>query len=261
MTTPPQQPGPYGQNPYGQQPDPYGQPQPGYQQQPAYGQQPGYDPNQPYGQQPGYDPNQPYGQQPGYDQTQQYGYGQQPPYGQPGYGGEPPKNNTGKIVAIVAIALLVLVGAGLGVYFLTKDSKPTAGGGDTSTTAQRTTERTTEEETTTRETSTEETTTRSGGGGGGGGGADLVAAAQEYADAVNDKDESAAKALTCEGKEPGIMYTSVVPGDGTVEITGEPDVFGENGSVDAEVTIPGGGAPIPFPMLFEKSASGWCISL
>ncbi|MGQ0839030.1 hypothetical protein [Actinokineospora sp.] len=100
MTYPPQQPGPYGQDPYGQQ-------------QPGYGQQP-----------------DPFAQQPAYQ-----GFG-----GYPGPGGppQPPKrDNTGKIVAIVLIALLVLGGAGVGVYFLTKgDDKPTtaAPGGSTKNT-------------------------------------------------------------------------------------------------------------------------------
>ncbi|CRK56417.1 hypothetical protein [Alloactinosynnema sp. L-07] len=86
MTYPPQQPGPYGQQPppgpYGQQPDPFAG-------QPAY-----------------------------------QGFGGYPGGGQPPL---PPKpNNTGKIIAIVAIALIVLVGAGVGVYFLTKgDDKGT----------------------------------------------------------------------------------------------------------------------------------------
>ncbi|SDK11567.1 hypothetical protein SAMN04488074_104283 [Lentzea albidocapillata subsp. violacea] len=94
MTYPPQQPGPYGQQPP-QQPG-YGQ-----QPQPGYGQQPGQ-----YGQQP--PPG--YGQQPGQ-------YGQQPfgqPYGQPGgFGGPPPKkSNTGLIIGVV-VGVLVLVGGGI----------------------------------------------------------------------------------------------------------------------------------------------------
>ncbi len=135
MTYPPQQPGPYGQQP--QQPGGYGnQPQPG-----GYGQQqPGG-----YGQQP-----DPFAQQPAYQ-----GFG-----GYPG-GGEPPKppkqSNTGKIVAIIVIAVLVLGGAGVGVYFLTKGddkntaapgegttkSAPTSGGGEETTTKSRPTTTTT----------------------------------------------------------------------------------------------------------------------
>ncbi|MBC6450612.1 hypothetical protein [Actinokineospora xionganensis] len=70
-------------------------------------------------------PQGPYGQQPD-------PFAAQPPYqglgGYPG-GGEPPApKNTGKIVAIVAIAVLVLGGAGVGVFFLTKggDKPPAA---------------------------------------------------------------------------------------------------------------------------------------
>ncbi|GAA2983511.1 hypothetical protein [Actinokineospora diospyrosa] len=109
MTYPPQQPGPYGQQP--QQPGGYGNqpPQPG-----------------PYG-----PPTSQFPQQGGYQ-----GLG-----GFPGGGGQPPKpSNTGKIVAIVIIAVLVLGGAGVGVYFLTKDGKSGAGGGGaTSTSAPKTT--------------------------------------------------------------------------------------------------------------------------
>ncbi|MGA4506453.1 LppU/SCO3897 family protein [Propionibacteriaceae bacterium G1746] len=121
----PNQPGGYGQDPYGQQPQ-----QGGYGQQPQQG---GYG-QDPYGQQSpqggyGQQPQQGYGQQP-----QQGGYGQQN-YGQPpaggGYGGgytpqqEPPKkNNTPLIAAIVAVAVLV---AGVGIWALTR-------GGDSATT-------------------------------------------------------------------------------------------------------------------------------
>jgi hypothetical protein len=128
MTTPPYQPGPYGQpnpNPYGQ--GGYGQQRP--PQQPQYG-QPQYG-----GQYGGAN-----------DQTQQFGGARQNPYGTPygatqqwpgaggGFGGptpEPPKKNNGMIIAIVAIALLVLGGSGVGLYLATKDDdgKNSARGG------------------------------------------------------------------------------------------------------------------------------------
>ncbi|GLZ31600.1 hypothetical protein Lesp02_37880 [Lentzea sp. NBRC 105346] len=96
MTYPPQQPGPYGQ-----------QPQPGYGQQP-YGQPP---------QQPGPYGQQPYGQQPGYGQQQPpQGYGQ-PPYG---YGPPPKKTNTGLVVGVI-IGVLVLVGGVIGVVAMNSD--------------------------------------------------------------------------------------------------------------------------------------------
>ncbi|HEX3731942.1 MAG TPA: hypothetical protein VHU91_03335 [Mycobacteriales bacterium] len=98
---PNQPPGPY--TPYPGQPDPNAQP--GYGQQP-YGQQG-------YGQQ-GYGQQQPYGQQ-GYGQQ---GYGQQP-YGQQGYGGyTPPKKKTGLIVGIAIGAVVLLLGIGVGGFFL-----------------------------------------------------------------------------------------------------------------------------------------------
>ena len=155
MTTPPYQPGPYGQpgqNPYGQ--GGYGQQGP--PQQPQYG-QPQYG-----GQYGGAN-----------DQTQQFGGAQQNPYGGqygatqqwPGAGGfggqtppEPPKKNTGVVVAIVVIALLVLGGAGVGLYLATKgdDGNNSAGGG-TSTPVSGTTGSTGQESATEDETTTEET--------------------------------------------------------------------------------------------------------
>ncbi|MFC7614811.1 hypothetical protein ACFQV2_16100 [Actinokineospora soli] len=201
-----------------------------------------------YGQQPGYDPNQ-----------QQYGGAYQQPYGYGG--GEPPKNNTGKIVAIVAIAVLVLAGAGVGVYFLTKDGGGTAGGTSTTQQAPKTTTESSEE-TTTEETTSEETTTTEESTSNGGGESDVASAAEKYVAAVNDQDESAAKALSCSGSDPGLMYTSVVPGNGEVEIVGQPDVYGTNASVDTKVTIPGSGVdPIDFPILFEEKSGKWCVSM
>ncbi|TDV41861.1 LppU/SCO3897 family protein [Actinophytocola oryzae] len=172
MTTPPHQPGPYGQpnqEPWGPQSGggygQYGQPRP--PEQPQYGGQWGNDQTQQLGPQPPLPPpgQQQYGGQ--YGQTPQYGatqqFGQQPQYGQFGGGfpPEPPRRQTGKIIAIVVVALLVLGGAGFGIYLATKgDDNNTAGGGTTtSSTPDKTS--TSDEETTTEE----DTTTADPGGG------------------------------------------------------------------------------------------------
>lgn len=164
MTTPPYPPGPYGQpnqDPWGQQSGggygQYGQQRPqGQPQQPQYG-----DPWANNEQTEKFGPAQPFGQAP------QYGQGQYGQYGQTQYGGgfpppEPPKK-TGMIVAIVAIAVLVVAGAGVGIYFATKgdDGKNTAGGTTTTTTTTGTSGTTTSDETTTTD---EETTTAESGG-------------------------------------------------------------------------------------------------
>ncbi|HVV23241.1 MAG TPA: hypothetical protein VHF06_27660 [Pseudonocardiaceae bacterium] len=133
----PQQPGPYGgqPDPYGHQ-GPYGPAHQGGYGQPAPGQPApgGPGPGQPYPGQP-YPGQQPYGQ-PG--QYPQYGlppgqFGQPDPYGQPppgtpgylppGYvpmdaqgGGPPRRSRTGLIIGLVVA--LVVVGAGIGAYFL-----------------------------------------------------------------------------------------------------------------------------------------------
>jgi hypothetical protein len=149
MTTPPYQPGPYGQpnDPYGQ--GGYGQQRP--PQQPQYG-QPQY--------------GGPYGG--ANDQTQAFGTTPQYPYGGaqqwPGGGmtppPEPPKNNTGMVVAIVAIALLVIAGAGAGLYFFNKDGGNNTAGSETSTSASDKTDSSSDETAgadTTGETPAEET--------------------------------------------------------------------------------------------------------
>ncbi|GAB3303273.1 Rv0361 family membrane protein [Epidermidibacterium keratini] len=115
----------YGQSGYGQQ----GYGQSGYGQQPQYGGQQqygqsGYDQSG-YGQQ--YGAQQPQYGQPGYDQS---GYGQQ--YGaQQGWGTTPQKSGSGKLIAII-VGALVLVGAIALVLFLTlggdRNAKDTAEG-------------------------------------------------------------------------------------------------------------------------------------
>ena len=184
MTTPPYQPGPYGQpnqEPWGQQSGgghgQYGprQPeQPQQPQQPQYGGQWGTEQTQQIPPNPQGGPTQQFGpgQQAGPGPTQQFGqqqFGQQPQFGQtqqwpgasgPQYGGgfqppePPPQKKTGMIVAIVVVAVLVIAGAGVGIYLATKgDDSNNAGGG--TTTSETTTEssggETTEETTTTTE--------------------------------------------------------------------------------------------------------------
>ncbi|MGW5054098.1 hypothetical protein [Actinokineospora sp. NPDC004072] len=92
MTYPPQQPGPHG----GPPPPGYGR-DPWRQQGPYQGGYPG---------QPNFPPPAP------------------PPAPPP-----PPKGNGGKIAAIVAMAVLLVGGTGVGVYFLTRDSGFNAAGG------------------------------------------------------------------------------------------------------------------------------------
>ena len=96
MSYPPQQPGPYGQQPEWNQPD-------WNQQQPQYDQ---------WNQQPG-----------GQDQ-----WGQQPPP-PGGYGGPPQqsKGGGGRVAVIIIVVVLVLAGGGVGLYlWLNKDKDDTA---------------------------------------------------------------------------------------------------------------------------------------
>ncbi|HEV2783387.1 MAG TPA: hypothetical protein VGX25_28725 [Actinophytocola sp.] len=228
MTYPPQQPGPYGQEPHGQQPGPYGQ-----------------------------DPTAQYGQQPP-------GYGGYP--GGPGGPPPPKKTNAGVIAAVVAGAVLVLGGAGTGIYFLTKgDDTPSntaSTGGQTSTSKPKTSGSQPKTRTSDRTESATPPRTSSGGGGGGGGGggagdAAIIEVAEKYAKAVTDKDEGAAKSLTCEN-DTGLLFDS----GGKVEVTGKPETYGEDSaSINVKVTL-GSGDPIEdFPLFLDKKDAGWCVSV
>ncbi|SDC11042.1 hypothetical protein [Actinokineospora iranica] len=205
MTYPPQQPGPYGQ-----------QPQPG-----GYGNQPGNPP------QPG-----------GYGPPQPDGFAQQPAYqgfgGYPG-GGEPPRknNNTGKIVAIVAIAVLVLGGAGVGVYFLTKDSgdKPAASA-PPSTTKQPSTSSSDEPETTSRRPSS----TRSSDAG-------PEAVAEAYMKAYEDKHFAPVVTNSCSayqkkyGTDTSELEKSLSDYEITATLNGSPQVSGSTATVKIDLDV------------------------
>jgi hypothetical protein len=257
MTQPPQQPGPY--DPYGQQGGPYGQQPP---QSPPYGmpQEPGQygAPQTPPGGQ--YGPPSGQFQQP----TAQFG-----PAGYPGYPGGPPgpppkRRGTGVIIAVIVGAVLVLGGAGTGVYFLVKGSNKTDsssasgnGGGGTTPSSKRTTP--SSGKTTTSEDGPGTTTARppaSGGGGGGGGlnDAAIVDVATKYANAVTNKDENGAKQLTCDNN-PGLLFDS----GAKVEVTGKPESFGDEGATIA-VRVTVGNSPIDdFPLFLNKKGDGWCV--
>jgi hypothetical protein len=116
MTYPPQQPDPYGgprrrPGPYGQQPPPrpypYGQP-----------------PQPPLPPPPPPPRPEPAGGQPGYGGLGTYtdGEPEEPPSPPPPQRTSKP-NGPGKIIAIVVVAVLLLGGAGAGVYFLTKGDR------------------------------------------------------------------------------------------------------------------------------------------
>jgi hypothetical protein len=98
-----------------------------------------------------------------------------------------------------------------------------------------------------------------GGGGGGGGGADdaqIVQVAEKYAKAVTGKDEAAAKSVTCDN-DSGLLYTSAEK----VEVVGKPEKYGDDtASINVKITI-GASEPIDnFPLFMDKKTNGWCIS-
>jgi hypothetical protein len=240
MTYPPQQPGqpgPYGQDPYGQQ-QPGGQPgqpgQYGQQGQPGqFGQQPG--PYGQYGQQTG-----PYGQ-PGQQPGQ---YGQQPGYP----GGGPPKKKTGPIIAIV-VAVVVLLGGGLTIFLLNQDDEPSTQADQDPTTGQ-------QEPTGGDDPTGGEEPTGGEDPPAGTGEEEMLAVAQDYVDAIMAEDEPAATALTCTGDSSGALYAAAAGSPSELTIDG--------GTVDSETSgtvmiVIGSGEPLPLPMSVQDDS--WCVTL
>jgi hypothetical protein len=209
-------------------------------------QQPGPYGQDPYGQQPGPQP-------PGFD----------PRYGHPGAPGGPPpaKRSPWVIVAVVVGALLVLGGAGTGIYFLTKDDgQPgTAASGSTATTGPGAPTSDPGSAPTSQDgpaTGTQPPPTSGDGGGGGGGGeAEIADVAGKYARAVTDKDADTAKALTCD-KEPGILYDSV----DKLEITGQPQKLTDDLATVQVRIIVGTAEPVDgYPLSLERKDGAWCV--
>ncbi|HVK21396.1 MAG TPA: hypothetical protein VM677_08555 [Actinokineospora sp.] len=199
MTYPPQQPGPYGQQP----------------------------PQGPYGQQ---QPD-PFATQPAY---QGFGGYPQPPQA-------PKPNNTGKIIAIVAIALIVLVGAGVGVYFLTKDKGTDTTAAPTSTTSTTSKPSTSKSE---DDAPTETSEQQSGGS------VDPAEIVEAYISAYENKDFSDVTAEACEAyKKKYGTDTSELEGKlskytVTGKAKGKPEVKGSTATaeIDLELTPQGGTA-------------------
>jgi len=211
-------------------------------------------------------------------------FDQQPPdsdsgYGYPGGPAEPPqkKSNAGVITTIVVGAVLVLAGAGTGVYFLTKSDSPkndaistsqSNSAGPTPTTSAAGPSGTGTPPTTSDNTASIELppppapppTTTAGGGGGGGGDADdaqIVQVAEKYAKAVTSKDEASAKSVTCDN-ESGLLYASAEK----VEVVAKPDKYGDDtASINVKISLGGGSEPIDnFPLFMDKKNNAWCVS-
>ncbi|UVS79023.1 hypothetical protein [Actinokineospora sp. UTMC 2448] len=187
MTYPPQQPGPYG-----------GPPQPGY----------GRDPWRQQG---------PY----------QGGYPGQPGYGPPQPPAPPPppeKSNAGKVVAIVAMALLLLGGTGVAVYFLTRDGGPNTAGAPSApvTTSPK----------------SDETTTADAG---------PEAVVEDYIDAYETKSFAAVTGQACKAykKKYGTDTTQLESQLEKYEITGSaqgaPEVRGDVATARIALELSGGG--------------------
>ncbi|TDP92169.1 hypothetical protein [Labedaea rhizosphaerae] len=254
----PQQPGQWGQDP---QSGPNQQPQWGQQQPPQYGQ-----PSPPYGQPA--QPQQPqyggdYGQSHQYGQTQQFG---QLPWDQQQTGGGlppggPKKRNPNTIAAIVVAAIVLVGGAGVGIYFATKgDDKGGNASPGTSTSSSAPATTTTESSTsdpyptdTTTDDPYDTTTTEDSGGDTSG----PAAAAQKFADGVNNRVRSDIIDASCDKDTPfaNLADDSM---DASVEIKGEPSLSGSTKAY-VPVNIRFSGKDHELSMPLDKKSDGWCV--
>jgi hypothetical protein len=81
----------------------------------------------------------------------------------------------------------------------------------------------------------------------------LRSVARDYVTAVNDQDNAAATALTCEHADPGSLYS--VTGDREVRL-GDVEIL-EGAVGTAQVRVGEGEAEL----LFEKQEDGWCVAI
>jgi hypothetical protein len=232
MTYPPQQPGPYGN-----QPDPYGSYGQQPQQQPGWGG--GWDQQQQ--QQPGYGP-----QSGGFPQ-QQPGYGPPsggfPPPQQPGWGGggyppgPPPRKKTG-LIAGLAIGGVLLVGGGVtAIILLTGDDKPQQNGSIADAKP---------------------------GGGGEGSAEDVV---KRVISAIDDKDTQAALATLCDSsvKSPAFELDKA-PASVTLKASQAGDITeqGDNARARLSIKVTEGasskGSTVNMSLTLKKKDGKWCVS-
>ncbi|ONI91605.1 hypothetical protein ALI22I_08310 [Saccharothrix sp. ALI-22-I] len=160
----------------------------------------------------------------------------QPPYGPPPYSyGPPKKSNTGLVVALVIVSVLLVAGAGAAIWYLT--SRPDAQTGPMRPTAPTGAPPT---DAPPRE-------------------AQAMARdhAKEYVAAINARDEAAATALTCSLERPGQVYDEGVE-RGPARLGSKPVSMSKltmEYSVEFE-----SGEPALIELRWPQNGSGsWCI--
>ncbi|MPZ85272.1 MAG: hypothetical protein GEV28_34755 [Actinophytocola sp.] len=201
----------------------------------------------PSGQQPGRFGPGPYFHQPG-----QPGYPSG--YGYPGGGPPPKRRNSSMVVAIVVIAVLVLGGAVAATIVLTSgDDKQTSAPDDSPDKRE--------------PAAAGAEPTRDGeepaddNGGSTGGEEDVLAAAQQYVDAIGDRDEAAATELTCDTAGPGSLYELADNADWEIELTGEVTIVSD-GFANVEIKMSSSyGNESTAPGLLMDDEDGWCVSV
>lgn len=167
-------------------------------------------------------------------------------YPGPGYpgGGPPKRRNTGKIVAIVAIAMMVLGGAVAAVVVLTGDDKTSAADQGSNEQGRAT---------------VDEPTAESAEPADAGGESAALTVGQSYVDAIADKDQAAATDLTCDQRGPGGLYDLAGNADWEVQLTGKMDIttYG-TATLEVEITTSYGNEDNA-PGLLLEDRDGWCV--
>jgi hypothetical protein len=184
-------------------------------------------------------------------------------------GPAPRKSRARMITALVVAAVLVLGGAGVGIYLATRDEDPAnTSAANPTTTSSRSPDQTSPSESGGVSVPPGATPTGTPPDQSGQpeqpseqpGSVDpaVLETAQRYAKAVSDKDENTAKSLSCDNQQAGILFDESVK----VEVIGKTQMLDANSAtVDVKVTI-GQADPLEgFPLLLNREPpKGWCVT-
>jgi hypothetical protein len=169
----------------------------------------------------------------------------------------PPGKRRSPVVLISAIAVVVLVVAGVLVYVLTGDDSADNASGPSVPSIKDSGEQSTSAPAGTPPEGTAPPLTPSSAAGqqaGDAGAAQSVA--EKAASAITDADMKTLTELSCDPSTAGDEDT--FPSDAKVEVVGEPQITGDAASVDVKVTI-GEQPPATVPMPLVKQDGRWCI--
>lgn len=159
---------------------------------------------------------------------------------------EPAKKLSGRRIAIIAaIAVLVLGGIGAGVYFLTKgDDKPAS---------QSSPGKQADPAPNGQQSGSTPTSAAAPGGSASGDAGSAKQVAEQAIQAFNSRDAQAMKKISC---DPEAILDNL-PAEARVELAGNPELTGGNGSVEIKLIIGDQSTTTPLPL--RKNNGVWCV--